>query len=462
MHQIVNAYLVVARPAILQVLECSSLSLLQLLCSTNSIMSLLLDDLLLQLDPRLREHLTEDSKTRNEVAAYLESLLINDDLLSTETFTTNTVAQKSKKRTLIEEIAELDHKYRQTEIKLTAITNDNKGTIIEINQDLHTINNEIRVNYADSVKRIREIIAKESLTKSKVAVNDKLNAAIKTTSTVLTNVDSVLDYLELPTLCKLCILQGNYQESLEISMTAQSLTIKYPNFVIFRHIRNQVEQELKLMVNGLIKLLNTNLKQSQLLRVFQILRKVDLVYVSNAASDNTAAAKERYLKMIYLNSRFRFIANEIATLKPLIKFNKFTYLKRFIEVYREYLFNSLSLYHLLFSAFDSSEGSAEDDDGQLFLQQFIQTVAEMLAEEFRTHFPKQESTANDDDDLGELEYLTQRDGLILQLIYLCRSLAKFNLDFECILVSEFCYADQVLFDENDWLRNLQKVKKFRN
>lgn len=425
-------------------------------------MSLLLDELLQLLEPKLRDNLTSDSETRNEVARYLESLLINDDLLSTETFTTNYT--KSKKRTLIEEIAELDHKYRQTDIKLTAITNENKTTIIEINQDLNAINKDITINYADNVKRIKEIITKESVIKSKVVVNEKLISAIKTTSTVLSNVDSVLDYLELPTLCKLCISQGNYQESLEISMTAQALTIKYPNFVIFRHIRNQVEQELKLMVNGLIKLLNTNLKQSQLLRVFQILRKVDLV---SSSTNDIIVAKERYLKMIYLNSRFRFIANELATLKPLIKFNKFTYLKRFIEVNREYLFNSLSLYYLLFSTFDapssSENSSGADDDGQLLLQQLIQTMADMLVQEFKTHFPKQtETNNNNQDDMGELEYNSQKDGLILQLIYLCRSLAKFNLDFESILVSEFCYSEHILFDEADWIRNLQKVKKFRN
>lgn len=273
----------------------------------------------------------------------------------------------------------------------------------------------------------------------------------------MNNIDSVLDILELPTLCKLCILQGNYQESLEISTYIQSLMIRYPKITLFKTINEQIDYELKVMIKGLIKLLNTNLKQNHILKIFQILHK--LFDNNNNNNDNNYENwdidNESILITIFLNSRFKFIINEISSLKPLIKFNKLTYLKRYIEIYREFMFNSLSIYNIIFK--NKTHNQNQQQQKQIIIiNQFIQSLVKLLCQEFKHYLPDIKSKKIDHSIESEFELKSSIDGLILQLIYLCRSLTGFGLDFEPIILLELVNDD--LIPESDWLRNLSKVK----
>lgn len=133
--------------------------------------------------------------------------------------------------------------------------------------------------------------------------------------------------------------------------------------------------------------------------------------------------------------------------KALDKFNKLTYLKRFIEIYREFIFSSLSMYHSIFN-------SSTDED-LLLINQFVRNLAQILCDEIRVYLPQI-------DDSDEFDVQSQKDGLILQIIYLCKSLANYNIDLESIIISDLCFSEKSLFEEEDWLRNLVKVKKIRS
>ena len=255
--------------------------------------------------------------------------------------------------------------------------------------------------------------------------------------------DFILDILELPTLCKLCILQGNYQESLEISMYAKSLIIRFPNLQIFKTIAEQIDNELHLMLKGLIKLLNTDLRQNHILKIFQILNKLDTI-------------SGKVLHRIYLNSRFKFITNEISSIKPILKFNKLTYLKRYVEIYREHLYASLSMYNTIF----------KEEVDLILLNEFVTSLGYALCDEFVKYLPAIKSQVIGPSDGNEasieaqLELNNAIDGLLLQLIYLSKSLSNFQFDFEPILLSQLCYKHE-LFTEKSWVDNLNKVKKHR-
>lgn len=402
-------------------------------------MSILLDTLSKNIDLEVLGYLNADENLRSNVEDYLLELLVNDDLLSTETFTTTSTS----KRTLIEEIAELDLQLREINTKLALITNANRDLIIDINDDLHKVEETVSNEYGVQL----EVMLKEIKNNHSLQVNEKLTNTINVNNSILTNIDSILDLLELPTLCRLCILQGNYQELLEISHLAKSLVIRYPKVSIFASINAQVEIELKLMVKGLVKLLNTNLKQNHIFKIFQILNKLETPQKEKSqATRNENSQKVQYLKSIYLNSRYKFILDEISHLNPFIKFNKLTYLKRFIEIYREYMFNSLSMYHSIFSK--------QNEEDIILVNEFIVSLTNTLIEEMKKYLPE---LGTDED---EIDSQAQKDGLILQLIYLCKSLTKFQVDFESVLISELVYVEN-LVSEDDWVRNLSKVKKFR-
>lgn len=404
-------------------------------------MSILLSTLLEELPPELSDYLDNDPLLQSSCNQYLLDLLVNDDLLSTETYTTTTT---SKKKTLIEAIAELDESQRNINLELSSITNENRSLILEISDDLNTLETSFKGDYPQHVDAMLATLEHGNF---HVNINDKLTSNIKVNNSILSKIDSVLDFLELPTLCKVCILQGNYQESLEISILVQAFVIRFPKLAIFQQIHQQVEQELKLMVKGLIKLLNTNLKQNNVLKIFHILSKLDLTNFNSSIHNPSTNHKDKFLKIIYLNARFKFITTELGTLKPLIKFNKLTYLKRFIEIYREFIFSSLSMYHSIFN-------SSSDED-LLLINQFVKNLAQILCDEITLYLPQI-------DDSEEFDIQSQKDGLILQIIYLCKSLANYNVDLESIIISDLCFSENALFEEQDWIRNLAKVKKIRN
>lgn len=437
---------------------------------------ILLDKLVEDLDPSLKEYLESKPELRQVSEQYLMDLLINDDLLSTDTYTTTSKDSKmennnaeDQSKTLTEEIAELELKHREIKMQLASITNKNRDLIIDISNDLTSIREDVNSGFDKEINSMIKLLDTEGSSSSKfeIPLNEKLNNSMITYNSILSNIDSVLDLLELPTLCKVCILQGNYQESLEISILVQTLLIRFPNLAIFQKIQYRVEQELKLMVRGLIKLLNTNLKQNNILKIFQILNKLDLLNynTSSAISSSVSSAtnrnmqKDKFLKVIYLNARFKFIINELSNLAPLLKFNKLTYLKRYIEIYREFIFNSLSIYYAIFDLSSSAnDKNIKNMEDTLLINQFIKNLASLLAEELTKYLLEIISLKDSD----SIDKQTQKDGLILQIIYLCQSLAKYNVDFESLIVWELCYRENASLSEDDWSRNIAKVKKFRS
>lgn len=414
--------------------------------------SILLDTLKEGLDPGLSAMLEKDQDLKKDTQKYLEELLVNLELLSTEMFTSST---ESKGKNLVEEIAEFDHQLRQIEIQLASIANENRDLIVGVSEDVRHVQNTL----GDELNK--NISAMKQGFESKIAIDNKtvkrIGHAISANNSVLRNMDSILDIYELPTLCGLCIMQGNYQEALEILTLVKMLVVKFPNLKTFKQLQVQIDNELKLMVRGLIKLLNTNLKQSNILKIFQILNRPNIVTSEDDddASDSTISGNKT-LKLIYLNSRFKFIMNEAASLKPLLKLKKLTYLKRYIEIYREHLYNSLSIYHAIFL---STGLKSDTNDDKLLLHMYIKKLAYLMVEELRTHLPK---ASEDESNADDVDVNSSRDGVILQVIYLCRSLSKYGLDFESLVTWELCVKEPALITQEDWARNLSKLKKFKS
>ncbi|CCE82846.1 Piso0_002597 [Millerozyma farinosa CBS 7064] len=427
-------------------------------------MDILIDTLVSGLDPTLQQKITSDSELRDESKKYLQEMLLNTELLSTETYTTNTTTGRSsdRKRTLTEEIAELDEDQRKLGLKLISITNEKQDMIIDVSNDISLIRKRLDKDFNDVTNSMINTIGMSGSNNShrfEVQRNDKLNSSIKSDSTILSNIDSVLDILELPTICRLCILQGNYQEALEVSMLVQSFTIRFPKISILNKILQQVQVELKQMVKGLVRLLNTNLKQNQIVKIFQILRRLDVLNGDIIGISETygkvldRGVKDKFLKLIFLNSRYKFIYSEIQNLQPLLSYSSLTYVKRVIQVFREHLFSSLTIYSAVFEGPHNLEKDNQFENDTM-VSEFIQNIVLLLIEKIKIYF-------NDTVDTVDDVVKSQKDGIMLQLLYLCKSLSKFGVDFETIIIHELCYGKDNIIAEEDWLHNLAKLKRLR-
>lgn len=421
--------------------------------------SLLLETLKDGLDPALAARLSNEPELRNDAEKYLQDILVNEQIFSTESFTTTSALKDdagASQKTMTEEIAELDFQLRQVELKLAALTDDNRDLIIDISMDLKNVNNKIHTDFEQEINALNTSLAsiKTSLDTRSM---EKLSSAIHSSNSILSSLDSILDIYELPALCGLCIMQGNYQEALEIATMVKMLLIKFPHLKTFTALQQQINKAMDAMVKGLIRLLNTNLKQSNIFKIFHILNRPNLLSSDGFSSSSSSASEQKVannhqLKLLYLNSRFKYITDEVDSLKPLLKLKNATYLKRYIEIYREHLFNSISVFFSIFG------GSAEDTNDKHLLNQFVKSLANLLVDDIRKHLPAIEENVKEDDP----ESKSMVDGIILQVIYLCRSLSKFGLDFESLVTWSLCTQEPIVVSEEDWVSNLAKVKKFRS
>lgn len=435
---------------------------------------ILLETLIKDLNEDQVKYLNSKSEVRQSCNGYLHDLFSNHDLLSIDSYTTTTVKNK-KEQTLAEEIAELGLSQRKLGQILGDLTNQNRDLIIQLRRNLSLANDTICAQFEREIHTMERIITQELHSKSEnypsnIFQNlsgDNVKKSIGTNKLILSNVDSVLDFLELPALCKFCVLQGNYQEALEVSILAEGLLLRFPRFEIFRKIYEQTQKEIALMMKRLIKLLNTDLKQHTISKIFQTLNRLEFFASDNSNSSETFSIndnsqvrpqKDKFLKLAFLNGRFKFITSEVENLSPFLKFNKVTYLKRYVEIYREHIFGSLSIYHSLFAAPVASLKHQEITNiDQYLTSEFVRKLASLLSDDLEKLLPQ---IRNNQHDL--IDSRIQVDGLILQIIYLCKSLLKYDQDFENILLGRLIYTKEPVLTEKEWLANLAKVKKIRS
>mgnify|MGYP004705223089 CR=1 FL=1 len=214
-------------------------------------------------------------------------------------------------------------------------------------------------------------------------------------SKILYNLDNVIQILELPSITNTLIKSANYSECIEISSFIQRLSIRYNDLEIISHIKENVSYEINDMVKRLSNLLSGNLKQSSIMKIMSYLKRI--------------IPDKWKLKTIFLNLRYKFIIDEFDTLIPL-KNSKLVekYLKRVLEVFREFTFQTVITFESIF-----------DKDTEMihsFIISIVNSLMNILDENLINI--KEESI----------------DSTILQLLYCSQSLARVGGDFTSILL----------------------------
>lgn len=214
-------------------------------------------------------------------------------------------------------------------------------------------------------------------------------------SKILYNLDNVIQILELPSITNTLIKSANYSECIEISSFIQRLSIRYNDLEIISHIKENVSYEINDMVKRLSNLLSGNLKQSSIMKIMSYLKRI--------------IPDKWKLKTIFLNLRYKFIIDEFDTLIPL-KNSKLVekYLKRVLEVFREFTFQTVITFESIF-----------DKDTEMihsFIISIVNSLMDILDENLINI--KEESI----------------DSTILQLLYCSQSLARVGGDFTSILL----------------------------
>ncbi|KAH7030804.1 mitochondrial carrier domain-containing protein [Microdochium trichocladiopsis] len=307
-----------------------------------------------------------------------------------------------------------------------------------------------------------------SSTYHKSGDNEILNAR-KKALLLASNVERLVDVLDLPTLLATAISSGsatpaaNYSSALDLNGHIRRLQALYPDSPLVSSVSGQAEDAMQAMAKNLIASLRApGLKLAAALRAISWLRRVVPELDKTSAGGHGGG-----LGALFLACRLSTLLTMLGALEPLreladqekLRQQQQTsagaawsggqqterYLKRYIEIFREQSFAIVSMFRSIFPA--PSQGPEETSDAEE-LQALPSAIAtfplhliEMLMETLRVYLP----TVKDQ---------PSRDSLLTQVLYCAGSLGRLGGDFSLLLAS----IDVGETAEDEWV---EVVKRHR-
>ncbi|KAF9576553.1 hypothetical protein EC968_008031 [Mortierella alpina] len=315
-------------------------------------------------------------------------------------------------------------------------------------------------------------------------------------SSILATHSQLLEVLEIPLLMETCVRNGYYNEALELASHVQRLTLRYPGIGIIQDIDAKVAQGKELMLVQLLAQLREPLKLPVALRIIGFLRRIGSfkdhldavedeeqlyqglstsrtarsghagqIFTSSAASSSVSALAvedETSLKMLFLKSRALYMNLQLSKIVH-HKEDSFGYLKKYVDVTRECLFDIMTYYKSIFGSTDNysdfssidyrgssttttttaalSAGAGADittsslprslqDQKQHYwstdnlLADFVSYRTQILLQTLKTHIPQIHDTS-------------ALSSVLTQLMYFGANMAKIGFDLRYLVTSLF-------------------------
>ncbi|RUP50727.1 Dor1-like family-domain-containing protein [Jimgerdemannia flammicorona] len=262
-------------------------------------------------------------------------------------------------------------------------------------------------------------------------------------STVLDSHQALLDILEIPPLMETCVRNGYYAEAMDLAAHVQRLQLRHPTIPLIAQIADQVRAASELMLTQLVTLLRRPIKLPAAMNVVGYLRRME------------AFENEVELRMVFLKCRDDYLRGLVDALKKesLNGFNSkvidrggveaFEYLKKYIDLQREQLFDIITQYWSIFSEdhvssasayslplpFSSSSSASSSTFSNstaavTILPDYIVHLLTSFRQTLATHLPQ----------ITDISYLSS---LLTQLMYCGMSLGRVGLDFRHLVTTYF-------------------------
>ncbi|CAI4620422.1 BGP_1a_G0039590.mRNA.1.CDS.1 [Saccharomyces cerevisiae] len=231
--------------------------------------------------------------------------------------------------------------------------------------------------------------------------DDKDDIRSDTLVTVLENLDSITDLMELPFLARTCIRTGHYQEAVMLYTHTTSLRSRFPGSTIVDEVCEKVLNEISTtMLSGLVKLLSTNVSVNSLKKILQYLNSIPPF----------DGKTNKSLLSVFLAMRYKFITDEIASYPLDVESSNESLIemmvKRKIEVLREHVYMSLNVFlkSFLYDTNDLEIPFPEELESTVLRINGTNEEKEIEEKEKETkkeEYQKQDSVANNEEDVQE-------------------------------------------------------------
>ncbi|KAG0311935.1 hypothetical protein BGZ97_011551 [Linnemannia gamsii] len=308
-------------------------------------------------------------------------------------------------------------------------------------------------------------------------------------SSILATHSQLLEVLEIPLLMETCVRNGYYNEALELASHVQRLVLRYPGIGIIQEIDTKVAQGKEMMLVQLLAQLRESIKLPVALRIIGFLRRIgsfkgqlDLVdeddhhhhlgssattlkpkgsssffsSVSGVSSSGTGMEDETPLKMLFLKSRGLYMNVQLSKV-VYHKGDSFGYLKKYIDVTRECLFDIMTYYKSIFGSVDHFTGFSSSLDYRGAGSADLSPTSTSAAGSYKPSqdYPKQHSWTTDNLLADFVTYRTQTllqllkahipqindtsalSSILTQLMYFGANMAKIGFDLRYLVTSLF-------------------------
>ena len=211
--------------------------------------------------------------------------------------------------------------------------------------------------------------------------------------------DKLLDVLGIPQLMETCVRNGYYQEALELSSHVSNLREKH-QAIIIDDVADEANGILQLMTAQLLGVLREPVKLPALIKAVGYLRKLqDLDDIQLGLA---------FLSSRLHNYRARLVEIEMDRAEPV------RYLRRYIDLFREHVFDIISQYTTIFSGVTGDQ-----------LATFVNLCVDDLVQLVHRYIPRIASDS------------AAMSSILVQLGYCSLSFARAGLDFSSLLVDPF-------------------------
>ncbi|KAI8092321.1 oligomeric Golgi complex subunit 8, partial [Gilbertella persicaria] len=221
-------------------------------------------------------------------------------------------------------------------------------------------------------------------------------------TSVLEYQNVLTDLLEIPQLMETCVRNGYYSEAMNLASHVRLLQVRYPLPVI-KSIQEQVQASSDLMLVQLISHLRKPIRLAAAMNMVGFLRRMDVF------------ESETELRMVFLRCRHDCLQQRLTRIKRDISedsrqksVDAFEYVKKFVDVMREQMFEIGTQYVSIFS-----------NEQSTILSDYMVHITQLIKSTLDTYLPMVEDTSS-------------LASLLTQLQYCGMSLGRIGLDFRNI------------------------------
>ena len=323
-------------------------------------------------------------------------------------------------------------------------------------------------NLRDAIPKLDEKVVGFSTTFSKSKDDNVLLERRKKAMLLTRNVDRLSDVLELPTLLSNTIASAgsgssgsvNYTQALDLFAHMKRLQILYPDSDIVKTVVAEAEDAMRSMTANLINSLRgQNIRLAAAIRTIGWLRRVSPELdqstfnpIETPKTSLSSTPGEGLFGSLLLTARLANLLKMLEALEPLrdladqeshrrkgrasqgktsttagyINEGQQTerYLKRYIEIFREQSFSTVSMYRNVFPVSDPPETSSSLPPLPSALASFPLHMAGLLMETLEIYLPNINDT-------------TSRESILMQVLYAAGSLGRLGADFTMMISTLF-------------------------